>query len=142
MELVTYTPDDVPMREELVSLYDSVGWTVYTRSPERLEAAIGASLRVVTARVGGELVGLARIVGDGLTIAYLQDILVRPSHHRRGIGRELFSRAFEPYAEVRQKVLMTDCGQATRSFYEAMGFTETRDLGDLSEQVRVFVHFS
>lgn len=142
MKLVTYTHDDVPTREELVSLYDSVGWTVYTRNPERLEAAIGASLRVVTARAGGELVGLARIVGDGLTIAYLQDILVRPNHHRRGIGRELFSRAFEPYAEVRQKVLMTDCGQATRSFYEAMGFTETRDLGDLSEQVRVFVHFS
>ena len=142
MELVTYMHDDVPTREELVSLYDSVGWTVYTRTPERLEAAIGASLRVVTARAGGELVGLARIVGEGLTIAYLQDILVRPSHHRRGIGRELFSRAFEPYDEVRQKVLMTDCGQATRSFYEAMGFTETHDLGELSEQARVFVHFS
>lgn len=142
MEFVTYANDDAPTREELVSLYDSVGWTAYTRAPEQLEAAIGASLRVVTARAGGELVGLARIVGDGLTIAYLQDILVHPKHHRRGIGRELFSRAFEPYSEVRQKVLMTDCGQATRSFYEAMGFTEVRDLGDLNEQARVFVQFS
>ena len=142
MDFVTYAIDDAPTREELVSLYDSVGWSVYTRTPDRLEAAIGASLRVVTARVDDELVGLARIVGDGLTIVYLQDILVRPNHHRHGIGRELFSRAFEPYSDVRQKVLMTDCGQATRSFYEAMGFTETRDLGDFSEQVRVFVSFS
>lgn len=142
MDFVTYAIDGAPTREELVSLYDSVGWSVYTRTPDRLEAAIGASLRVVTARVDDELVGLARIVGDGLTILYLQDILVRPNHHRQGIGRELFSRAFEPYSNVRQKVLMTDCGQATRSFYEAMGFIETRDLGDLNEQVRVFVRFS
>ena len=78
MDFVTYAIDDAPTREELVSLYDSVGWSVYTRTPDRLEAAIGASLRVVTARVDDELVGLARIVGDGLTILYLQDILVRP----------------------------------------------------------------
>ncbi len=37
MVIVTYRHDDAPAREELVSLYDSVGWMVYTRTLEWLD---------------------------------------------------------------------------------------------------------
>ena len=127
---------DLPTEEDLVALYGSVGWTIYTNDPERLAAAVRASLNVVVARNGDEMVGLARVVGDGLTIVYVQDILVAPTHRRRGVGRELFTRVLEPFTDVRQKVLMTDGEPAQRAFYEAMGFTEVRDL---SYPLRVFV---
>lgn len=127
---------DLPTEEDLVALYGSVGWTIYTNDPERLAAAVRASLNVVVARNGDEMVGLARVVGDGLTIVYVQDILVAPTHRRRGVGRELFTRVLKPFTDVRQKVLMTDGEPAQRAFYEAMGFTEVRDL---SYPLRVFV---
>ena len=136
MGVVTFESAVVPAREELLALYDAVGWSAYTRNPARLAAAVSASLSVVTARQNGELIGLARAVGDGLTIVYLQDILIAPAHQRLGIGRELLRRLLTPYAEVRQKVLITDDEPSQRAFYESMGFTET---GDLEHPIRTFV---
>ncbi len=138
MSTVAYQPAVTPTQNELVELYESVGWSAYTSDPARLAAAVSASLAVVTARQDDKLVGLARLVGDGLTIVYLQDILVSPGHQRRGIGGELLQRLFAPYCDVRQKVLITDDEPAQRAFYEAMGFTETRDL---KRPIRTFVKF-
>lgn len=139
MPAVQLTDHDLPTSDELVALYSSVGWTAYTRDPVRLFDGITRSLRVVCARENGRLVGLARVVGDGLTIVYLQDILVAPSHQRGGIGKRLFERVLEPFGEVRQKVLITDDEPRQRAFYEAMGFTEIRDL---DTKIHAFVKFS
>lgn len=139
MSGIELTNHDLPTKEELVALYDSVGWSTYTKDPERLYDAVSRSLRVVCARDDGRLIGLARLVGDGLTIVYLQDILVDPAHHRRGVGRKLFTEVLEPYADVRQQVLITDDEPGQRHFYEAMGFTEIRDM---ASPIRAFVRFT
>lgn len=131
--------DEIPATPELVALYDAVEWSAYTKDPERLLRAMHGSLRVVTARLDGELLGLARVVGDGETIIYLQDILVQPKAQRTGLGRLLMTAALEPYGSVRQKVLLTDDEPRQRAFYEASGFTEIRDLPD---GTRCFVNFS
>lgn len=135
---ITYESGRLPARDELLALYDAVGWTAYTQDPQRLEAAIAASLSLVTARATGRLVGLARIVGDGLTIAYLQDLLVAPEYQRAGVGSELFRLAVLPYDEVRQKVLITDDEPRQLAFYRSMGFSEIRDL---EHPTRAFVRF-
>lgn len=125
---VSYQAGGPVERDQLTALYTEVGWSAYTKDPERLYAAVAASLTVVTAWDSGRLVGLARVVGDGLTIVYLQDILVAPDHQRVGIGRGLFRRVFEPYDDVRQRLLLTDDDPRQRAFYEAMGFTDIRDM--------------
>jgi len=125
---ITYRDDASPSREDLVSLYDSVGWSAYTDDPERLSRAVSASLRVVTAWDDEQLVGLARVVGDGLTIVYLQDILVAPRLQRAGLGRELVARVLEPFHDVRQKVLLTDDEPGQLAFYACLGFTRVQDL--------------
>lgn len=136
MGTVTYESAGTLTRTELVDLYDAVGWAAYTRDPARLVAAVDASLSVITAREHGELIGLARLVGDGQTIVYLQDILIRPTHQGRGIGSEIFRRVFAPYEDVRQKVLITDDEPVQRAFYESMGFTEA---GSLEHPIQAFV---
>lgn len=125
---IDYRPNTAPNMEDLVDLYQSVGWTEYTKDPHLLAEAVESSLFVVTAHANGRLIGLARAVGDGLTIVYLQDILVHPDYQRQGIGRELFHRVFQPFQDVRQKVLMTDNDDAQIAFYESLGFTEIRNL--------------
>ena len=133
---VHYGTGAVPTREDLVDLYRSVEWTEYTKDPQLLTRAVESSLFVVSAYHEDRLVGLARVVGDGLTIVYLQDLLVSPAHQRRGIGRELFRRAFEPFQAVRQKVLMTDNDYAQLAFYSSLGFTEVHAL---SRPLNVYV---
>ena len=59
------------VRDEVVALYDAVGWGAYTDQPDILLQALAASLHTVTAWDQTRLVGLARVVGDGQTICYL-----------------------------------------------------------------------
>jgi len=127
-----------PTLAEVLGLYESVGWSAYTEEPGELERALAGSTRVVIARRGSQLVGLARVLSDGATIAYLQDVLVRPDAHRSGIGRRLVEAAFAPFARVRQHVLLTDAEPGQRSFYESLGFVEAHDH---RAQLRSFVRF-
>lgn len=120
--------DERPGAEDLVGLYEAVGWAVYARDPGRLEAAIANSAYVVTARAAGDLVGLARCISDDISIAYLQDILVHPDHQRAGIGRSLMERCLERFAGVRQVVLLTDDRPDQLGFYGSLGFANTREL--------------
>lgn len=134
---IVITADELPGREDLVTLYEAVGWSRYTTDPELLEAAVRGSTRVVVARYGEDLLGLARVVSDGATIAYLQDVLVRPELQREGVGRALVQAAMEPFAHCRQKVLLTDDDPAQRAFYESLGWVEVREHGD--GRLRAFV---
>jgi GNAT superfamily N-acetyltransferase len=139
MVVIELVPGSSLVRDVVIDLYDSVGWNVYTNDSDTLVRALIGSSTVAVARDGNELVGLARVVSDGAYVAYLQDILVRPSAQRRGLGRRLVEAVLEPYANVRQKVLLTDDEAAQRTFYESLGFSETRDFG--AGTLRAFVRF-
>lgn len=136
---ITVEPSPVLDMDEVIELYRAVGWTVYTDNPATLEAALAGSSRVVTARRDGRLVGLARVISDGASICYLQDVLVHPDAQRSGIGRALVAAALEPYSSVRQKVLLTDDEPGQRAFYESLGYQETHDYD--GGTVRAFVRF-
>lgn len=124
---------------ELTALDDAVGWTAYTREPEQLLASVRGSHRVALARAEGMLVGLARTISDGVTIVYLQDVLVRPDWQRRGLGRRLVQEVLAADPQVRQQVLLTDTDPAQRAFYTALGFIETRDH---DPELRAFVQLT
>ncbi len=115
---------------QVLSLYDDAGWTSYTKDISKLINAIKESLFVVTAWEGENLIGLIRAVGDGLTIIYIQDILVKKDYKRKGIGTKLFKELLDEYKDVRQKVLLTDDSEETRGFYEDNGFVSC-DKGQL-----------
>lgn len=83
--------------------------------------------------------GLARVISDGASICYLQDVLVHPDEQRSGTGRQLVLAALQPYADVRQKVLLTDDEPGQRAFYESLGYAEVREHADGS--LRAFVRF-
>lgn len=94
----------------------------YTRDLPTLMNAINSSLMVVSAWDDDKLVGLIRVVGDGLTIIYIQDIIVLNLYKRNGIGSRILKCVLDKYSNVHQKVLITDDTDETRGFYEANGF--------------------
>lgn len=118
-----------------LTLDGSVNWRAYTHDPERLRAALANSSLVRVCSVDDQIVGLVRTISDGITICYLQDILVRPEFQRRGIGRALMEEVLEHYADIRQLVLMTDDEERQARFYEGLGFREIK--GDLRGFVRL-----
>ncbi|MEZ2372385.1 GNAT family N-acetyltransferase [Arthrobacter sp. RCC_34] len=129
--------DAEPSLVDVLALYEAVGWTAYTDDPETLSAAIRGSSFVVAAWADDRLVGLIRALSDDATIMYLQDILVDPSHHRRGVGRALAETVLNRFQHVRQKMLLTDDDPAQKGFYESLGFTQVGTDG--AERLRSFV---
>lgn len=61
MELREYTNFN---QKEILSLYTSVGWENYTRSPQMLEQAYENSFLKIAAFDGEQLIGMVRVVGD------------------------------------------------------------------------------
>lgn len=110
--------------QEILDLYKSVGWSNYYNKPSMLKEAYENSLDIIGAYLNEELVGIIRVVGDGSSILYIQDILVSPIHQQKGIGRKLFENITNKYQNVYQKVLITDNTEKTRKFYKNMGFIE------------------
>ena len=114
--------------EELCALYNAVHWSIYTKDSSKLKSALDGSHFVVTARHQDELIGLARCICDGVSVAYLQDILVHPDHQRKGIGRSLMLACMEHYNDIRQMILLTDDRAEQLAFYSSLGFSNTREL--------------
>ncbi|MDD4080045.1 MAG: GNAT family N-acetyltransferase [Eubacteriales bacterium] len=117
--------------EALTRLYLDAGWTAYTDHPDIMAGLLPGALWHMSAWEGDELVGLIRCVGDGVSLLYVQDILVLASRQRRGIGRKLLAAALARFSHIRQIVLLTDNREKTRAFYEAAGFTEASRTGCL-----------
>ena len=131
--------DDSVEVDELVTLYDAVGWSAYTDAPDILARAVANSTIVVTARDdAGTLQGLARGLSDDATVFYLQDILVHPRCQRSGVGRRLLAVCLQWYGHVRQKVLLTDAEPAQHAFYERLGYVRSTEVstGPLHAYVR------
>lgn len=137
--MIVILEDQIPDAPELVDLYTSVGWTRYVEQPEELVRAVRGSTYVVTAWQGDQLVGLARCVSDNVSIAYVQDILVRPGYQRQGIGRRLMTVVLDHFEHVRQVGLLTDDEPRQHGFYAAMGFRDIDSLDDV--RLHAFVVF-
>lgn len=119
-------------QNEILDLYNSVGWTNYTKHPERLQKGYENSLCILAAYCENKLVGILRAVGDGATILFIQDIIVLPEYQRMGIGTSLMKFAMKKYSDVYQIELLTDNTEKTIEFYKSVGLTPANEIGALS----------
>ncbi len=115
--------------DEIRRLYSEVGWTAYTENMQALEQGYRNSLLVLAAYENDDLLGIIRVVGDGFTVVFVQDILVFPEKQRQGVGTALLKAVLDRYPEVRQIQLTTDHTPRTIAFYQSMGFTELSEIG-------------
>jgi ribosomal protein S18 acetylase RimI-like enzyme len=88
------------------------------RTPEALSRSFHQSQHVVFARDGDRLVGVARLLSDGVCNAYLVDVWTASSHRRQGIASAMIRQLLErvPGQHVG---LQTSGAQA---LYESLGF--------------------
>lgn len=107
---------------DVLHLYQAVGWTNYTNQPQMLEQAMSHSLATYLARDGEEIVGLVRLVGDGFSSVFVQDLIVLPSYQRQGIGSNLMKEALADYKDAYQIQLVTERTEKTLGFYRSLGF--------------------
>jgi len=109
--------------KDLRPLYESISWH-YAGKYSDLSVILENSYLVYSAWDGDRLVGLVRTVGDGLSIQYVQDILILPEYKKLGIGKELLRYALEKSEHIRQFALITGSSEENRyvlDWYEKQG---------------------
>ena len=117
--------DQVPGAREFVALRAAAGLSVNTIAAA--EAGLRGSWYSVCVRVGAELIGMGRIIGDGGCFFQIVDIAVRPDYQGQGIGygimERLMKRLREDAPESAYVSLIAD-GGASR-LYSKFGFEFT-----------------
>ena len=90
---ITYRLYRDPPEEELISLYRAAGWIDRKDTPDRMHRLIQGSFIFCCAfDEAGRLIGSMRALSDGVSDAYLLDLVVDPAYRRQGIGREILHR--------------------------------------------------
>ena len=120
--MITIKKQEIVKLENVLHLYQAVGWTNYTNQPEMLEQALSHSLAIYVALDGDAVVGLIRLVGDGFSSVFVQDLIVLPTYQRQGIGRNLMKEALADYKDAYQIQLATEQTEKNLSFYRSLGF--------------------
>ena len=134
--MITIKKQEIVKLEDVLHLYQAVGWTNYTHQPEMLEQALSHSLVIYLALDGDAVVGLIRLVGDGFSSVFVQDLIVLPSYQRQGIGSSLMKEALKDYKDAYQVQLVTEETERTLEFYRFMGF-ETLSTYDCTGMTRI-----
>ena len=120
--MITIRKQEIVKLEDVLHLYQAVGWTNYTNQPQMLEQALSHSLVIYLALDGDAVVGLIRLVGDGFSSVFVQDLIVLPIYQRQGIGRSLMKEALEDYKDAYQVQLVTEQTEKNVGFYRSLGF--------------------
>ena len=120
--MIKLTKETSVSLDDVLHLYQAVGWTNYTNQPQMLAQALTHSLAIYLARDGEKIVGLVRLIGDGFSSVFVQDLIVLPTYQRQGIGSTLMNQALSDYKDIYQIQLATDESEKTLAFYRSLGF--------------------
>ena len=97
------------------------------RSADALRRSFEQSQHVAIARYGDRVVGMARLLSDGVCNAYLVDVWTASSHRRRGVATRMMRRLVD--AVPGQHIgLQTDGAQG---LYESLGFRRQPEFWSL-----------
>ena len=110
--------------EQIIDLYKAGGWWRESAAARNsIPALIRGSFCFMVARAaGGCIVGMGRALSDGVSDAYLQDVVVLEDYRRHGIGRELVVRLTDYCLGQGIEWIGLVAEPGTQAFYEAIGF--------------------
>lgn len=118
--------------DEILALYRSAGWWHDGEDdPAEIPGIIRGSLVFIVAldRGSGRAVGMGRAISDGVSDAYIQDLVVLPGYRGRGIGKAILRSILAACRErgIGWIALIAEGG--TGDFYRGLGFgVEEGDL--------------
>ena len=108
----------------IADLYRAGGWWNEEWNPAGLLALIAGSFAFAVAvdPAAERAVGMGRVISDGVSDAYIQDLIVLPGYRGRGIGTMILSALLGHCrsAGVTWVALVAEPG--TEPFYTALGF--------------------
>lgn len=113
---------------EILTLYRAAGWWDEGADTTLIPALIAGSYAFVVATDrSGSAIGMGRVLSDGISDAYIQDVVVLPASRGCGIGKGIIRLLIDIClaADIGWIALIGEPG--TESFYLPLGFTRMED---------------
>ena len=116
--------DNALTARDYIRLRDTQPWRKF--SEVQVETALVNSLVTVAAICGDDIIGMGRLTGDGVTIFYIQDVIVLPEFQGQGVGKAIINRLIECVKEIALPgtnisiALFSEKGK--EGFYQKFGF--------------------
>ncbi|HEY3424595.1 MAG TPA: GNAT family N-acetyltransferase [Negativicutes bacterium] len=114
--------EGLPTAEEIAKLRNLAGWRDVDK--ESMEKGWANSLYAVFVVLNKEVIGTARVVGDGSTCFYIQDVIVKPGLQRTGIGSAVMKRIMSYINEhaCSGAIVGLMAAKGKEDFYKKFGF--------------------
>lgn len=118
-----YLMNEPTPSKEIADLREAVGWN-------RMEDAYSDPRLTYYYHIAAydhkRLVGYIDCVSNGVTDAYIQDLMVHPDYQRQGIGTELMDRMIATLKEKHIFMISVIYEEALKPFYDRFGFFSLR----------------
>jgi len=110
--------------KDIVNLYKAGGWWKEHYSPSGIKPLIDGSFvfAVAVDNKSGKAVGMGRVISDGVSDAYIQDLVVLPEYRKQGVGKQIVEALLDECLSkgLHWVGLIAEPGQD--KFYTALGF--------------------
>lgn len=120
---IEYSENTLTANEYLL-LEQQMGEPLTTK--EQAERAIAHQQFSITAMKDNQIIGIARLLGDGAIYWYINDVWVLPQYQRKGIGKNMVERIIQYVKDASIPVTSVSvslmCAKGKEGFYEKMGF--------------------
>lgn len=114
-----FSPNEVQNIAELYRKMDWWGGALVEIVWPKLLQALQASFKVVLAYDGEQLVGAGRMISDGVRYATIFDVVVLPTHQKKGIGKDIMHKLTENNEHLMIHLTSTF---GNEDFYAKLGF--------------------
>lgn len=121
MDTINFTKEPPKDFAQLLSLYESLGWNSLKLSVDDLKQMCNQSWYAIYAFNDQKLVGMGRIISDGVITGIICGLCVLPSYQSKGIGKEMLNRMIR-HCEQNRVIPQLMCAESLESYYESFGF--------------------
>lgn len=118
---IDYTIHPPENFEELLEIYELLGWNSLKLTVNDLERMCKQSWYTVYAFNEQQLVGMGRVISDGVITAIICGVCVLPSYQSKGIGKEILTRIIE-HCEQNKVIPQLMCVESLEPYYNNLGF--------------------
>ena len=118
-----YTIEErIPTARQWMSLRQSVGWATFPI--EAASRSLEATPFCVCAFAEDELIGMGRVLGDGVITFYVGNVMVTPNYQNAGIGDRIMQRIMDYLHRnaVPGAIASLLAIKGAEGFYERYGF--------------------
>lgn len=126
-ELEYYLKENELTAKDFIRLKVATGFR--DRPIEQVEKALESNLFDVIAVCNDEVIGMGRLVGDGVMYWYLQEIIVLPEFQGKGIGTRIVDRLLEYIKDNTTPGTFVSIGLTAATgkdtFYDKFGFSKS-----------------